>query len=108
MSVQVPSPQAKRVSPNSPRQPARWLIIGSPGWPARGALRKGCEIMGESYMGESYIIHTDHIGVVMLCDGAYVRKVLYDMNGDDSDARRKEYAEGLAKFLAVPTGQAGS
>jgi hypothetical protein len=44
----------------------------------------------------------------MLCEGAYVRNVLYDVNGDDSDARRKEYAEGLAKFLAVPAGPSGS
>ena len=65
--------------------------------------------MSESHiMGESYIIHTEHLGVIMLCEGAYVRQVLYDVSGDDSDARRKVYAEGLAKFLAVPAGPSGS
>ena len=65
--------------------------------------------MGESsIMGESYIIHTDHIGVSMLCEGAHVRQVLYDVSGDEADARRKEYAEGLAKFLAVPAAPSGS
>jgi hypothetical protein len=66
-------------------------------------------------MSDSYFIRTDRIGVFMMCEGdadsegftdvgGYVRKVLYDVNGDDSDTGRQTYAEGLAAYLGVPAG----